>query len=483
MVFYYHKTKSLIILFAMIVIVFLFGCYHFVPPSDQQLSYPPYGAEETDDQGRAVLRIEDKEIHVYVVDETGTPVSQAVVEAYALSDGILVAAGSHTHFPCFKILPHSVFTEINSLNMTPKIAVVTLGMMLITAVSIAATVYDYARHPEEFPLQIRELIKVDKRIKAVCVELDANDILNFGSILLDIPGMYKGMQVFGAPAKIRGVTAIKLGFTKFKLVEKTLEFIVGEVMKSAHILNSDIIKHCFYLYESNGRNIKMPYTTVDVYRIFAESEHQLYAISPTSGGIDVLVGTIEMSDGAQPSITDIAWDDKEGVLWGASFEQLYRIHPLTGQAYPTGTGFGVDKVNALGCDCAGQLFAATYDGLFLSVDKVSGRAVVKGSYGSGFSSSGDLAVRSDGMFFGTVQSNSYMTDVLVAVDPVSGRARNIGEIGYKNVFGLFFLNDTLYGVTADGNLIRIETTTGQGTFVRKLAFSAWGAQSLSSVMK
>lgn len=228
-----------------------------------------------------------------------------------------------------------------------------------------------------------------------------------------------------------------------------------------------------FTYKGNGNLVLNPLRTV-----FVESQNYLYVVDPAPDGADTLVGLIETAEGHKPSVTDIAWDTVNKQLLAVSFERLYRLNPSTAKAYPIGAGLGLDNVNALAFDATGQLFAATIDGRFLQVEPSTGQVTRIGSYGNSFGSSGDLAFRSDGSLFATVFSPGRSSDILVQVDPATGVATEIGEIGYADVFGLFFVEDHLYGVTAGSDLISINTETGEGSLIRKLTFSAWGAQSL-----
>ena len=211
--------------------------------------------------------------------------------------------------------------------------------------------------------------------------------------------------------------------------------------------------------------------------VFAESSNNLYAVTPFSTGGDVLIGPIQTSRGARPEITDIAWNDLDRSLYGVSFEALYQIDRTTGLAHRIGTTLDVADVNALAFDASGNLYSATDTGDFVFINISTGRASVIGTFGNGYESSGDLAFGPDGSLFGTVKVPGRTTDVLISVNPSTGKATEIGETGYRDVFGLFFVEDQLYGVTAENLLITIDTQTGNASLVRQLSFSAWGAQS------
>lgn len=56
--------------------------------------------------------------------------------------------------------------------------------------------------------------------------------------------------------------------------------------------------------------------------------------------------------------------------------------------------------------------------------------------------------------------------------------RGVGEIGFKDVFGMNFDQGNLLGYTDDRKLISIDTETGKGTFVRDVTgvnSELWGA--------
>jgi len=176
-------------------------------------------------------------------------------------------------------------------------------------------------------------------------------------------------------------------------------------------------------------------------------------------------------------ITDIAWARTSATLYGISYGALYAIDTATCEATPIGDGLHTSNANALTCDASGNLFGATVSGYLLRVDPFSGGAATIGSYGSGLTSSGDLAFASDGTLFGSANAPGEVGDVLVRIDPSNGIATRVGSTGYQDVFGLVFVGDKLYGVTAANELVRLDTQTGEGVLVRDLSFSAWGAES------
>lgn len=206
----------------------------------------------------------------------------------------------------------------------------------------------------------------------------------------------------------------------------------------------------------------------------------LWIVPPWSGGVDTLVARVKAADGSEPVITDLA-RAPDGSLWGTSFNRLWRIDSLTAQATPVMTYGSVSDVNALAFDANGGLFAATLGGSLVKIDLQQKQDNVIGPLGSQYQSWGDLVFGPDGTLYAMVLTTGGK-GILVSVDPSTGSATPISgsDVGFDNVWGLAFVGNTLYGLTADpssgqGALITIDTTTGIGTFVRPLQFSAFGA--------
>ena len=220
---------------------------------------------------------------------------------------------------------------------------------------------------------------------------------------------------------------------------------------------------------------------------WSESSNKLYAIDVRSNGSDICVGVIQYSNGVTVNITDIAYSHSDGVLFGVSYSQLVTIstegcslsEESARRATLIGDGLHVlYETSALACDSSGNLYAGTVGGDLLSINQTTGRASTIGTYGSGYLASGDLAFDESDTLYGSAMRDGETDDVLVEISTATGSATQIGSIGYDKVFGLFFMGDDLYGVTADSELISINTCTGHGAFVRNLGFSAWGAQDL-----
>jgi len=237
-----------------------------------------YAVDVTDSSGKTSIVIENKQVNVNVKDEYGVPIPSVTVKAYALGEDVLIFAGSEDYLPGIKILSASEFSHSDSFGLSqfkPKIAVIAVTLMVLSIAGIVMTVYEYYNNPGEFPVQIPGLIEGEKKVKSTCVQIDGNDVTSIGSTILSGLTLFKGVQVLGAPAQLRGVTAINYGFTKNMVTWTGAKMIGTAFVKLAGILDTDIINTCTYKYETNNGYEEMPYLTFDVQRSSINEETKI----------------------------------------------------------------------------------------------------------------------------------------------------------------------------------------------------------------
>lgn len=178
----------------------------------------------------------------------------------------------------------------------------------------------------------------------------------------------------------------------------------------------------------------------------------------TVGSIDPTNGNFSTLPNSNIPITDIA-SDANNNLFGITFNSLYRIDSNTGTFSLVGN-LGVFNMNGLGFSPSGDLYA-TGGSNFYSVDLATGKSSLVANI-PGFISSGDLTYdATSGRFLAT--SKNSATDTLFSIG-LAGDSQLIGNIGFSDVWGLFFNNGVLYGYTSDQRQIVINPTTGVGTF-------------------
>jgi hypothetical protein len=154
----------------------------------------------------------------------------------------------------------------------------------------------------------------------------------------------------------------------------------------------------------------------------------------------------------------------DAVLYGISFTRLYTVDTATADVDLIGP-LGVSGANALEFGPDGRLFLATQSGELRTVDVATGASSPLLEIPL---SSGDLAFDRDGRLFVTTFSPSDpddFADLLVEIDLDGATTRAAGGIGFPNVFGLAFRGDQLVGFTEAGQVIAIDTETGEGTLL------------------
>jgi len=162
--------------------------------------------------------------------------------------------------------------------------------------------------------------------------------------------------------------------------------------------------------------------------------------------------------------SDLVWDiavNDAGDLYGVTNDPsvLETIDPNTGVVTVVGELGAL--LNGLAFSANGTLYGSGNLSLY-TVDLPTGLAIEVGQFGGGLISSGDLAFDAGGTLYGTLTLDGT-EDFLATINPATGQAQVIGEIGFAAVFGLAAFEGRLYGVTASGQYLRIDPVTGAGT--------------------
>ncbi|VXD24081.1 Putative exosortase, PEP-CTERM interaction domain protein (modular protein) [Planktothrix serta PCC 8927] len=177
------------------------------------------------------------------------------------------------------------------------------------------------------------------------------------------------------------------------------------------------------------------------------------------------VGTIDLSTGVftkiadTPRFHDIALSEN-GKLFGVSTNsQLYSIDQSSGVSSLIGN-LGV-RFSSLGFSSNNVLYGASGSG-FYTVDIMTGAASLVSSI-PGFNSVGDIVFDpKNNQFLASSTSVNSGSNSLFSID-LTGSGKKIGDIGFNNVIGLFFDNETLFAYTLDRKQLIINSETGVGT--------------------
>jgi hypothetical protein len=216
--------------------------------------------------------------------------------------------------------------------------------------------------------------------------------------------------------------------------------------------------------------------------VFAHSSDRLFRVDPDNLNV-VEVGRFYLRGLTPPppvnGMTDIAVD-RDGRIIGLTTGQLLQIDAFDAgcvviTALPEGRMFnGMSWVRTDGMGEREQLVATGYDGSVFRIDPKSGSSTLLGALGGDLRSSGDLVSVALHGTLATVTGSG--TDVLVRVDPATGKATPIGPLGFVRVWGLGFWQNRVFGFTDQGQFISVDPVTGKGTLVRTLpSLHFWGA--------
>ncbi len=194
----------------------------------------------------------------------------------------------------------------------------------------------------------------------------------------------------------------------------------------------------------------------------AHDDTTLYDVRLPSGQVNVIGST-------KAQLTDIALAPSN-VLWGIGFGALYTVSQQTGAAT---LSKNLNGASFNGADVApdGTLWVSGGSSLS-TLDTTSGALTFVATFPQGSTSSGDLAWVGSRLLATATAGSS---DELVEFDVASKSSKVLGATGFKCIWGLAAYGTTLYGLTCDGRVLSIDTTSGSATQLNTSTATFWGA--------
>ena len=225
--------------------------------------------------------------------------------------------------------------------------------------------------------------------------------------------------------------------------------------------------------------------TKPVGQLYAQTSDSLYALDAAAKAF-TLVGKFTF-DKSGASVTDIALD-MFGKLYAVTNHDLFLCVTSTAACKWIAALPGTGTFNGLTFVPKGTISATTEtligigtDGSWNQIDVLGSSATITklGTYGGGWLSSGD-AFSVEGIGTYATLKGVSKTDSLAKIDPKTGAILSIvGETGVNQLFGLAWWNGVFYGVSNDGNIYTLDTTTGAATKVTGITVPKgvkwWGA--------
>jgi len=186
------------------------------------------------------------------------------------------------------------------------------------------------------------------------------------------------------------------------------------------------------------------------------------------------------------NMTDLAIN-QFGVLFGITFGELFVCHPQTAECWflaslpQTANGLTMVPPGTLDPELD-TLIAVTGNGDWYRVTVVGEEATLEwlGSYGSGYTSSGDAySILGVGTF---AVVHFYGSDYLIKVNPLTGhKLKTITKFStyttYTSIWGLAGTEDRAFGFDSSGAIIDIDIASGETTVIAEsnANYTWWGA--------
>ncbi len=199
--------------------------------------------------------------------------------------------------------------------------------------------------------------------------------------------------------------------------------------------------------------------------VYINDASTLYSFDPDTRTA-TRIGTFREGGAAlDGGMTDIAIS-LDGVMYGGSFDALYRIDPTTAECTFVAT-LG-DELTGLTFVSDGRLVGAGAGVSFIDVRTGAlDTLVAPGAY----ETSGDIVGLPDGYLYWSVWGG----DLLIRVDPDTGATRRVGDVGVERLFGLGYADGALYAFTGTSDVIVVDETTAAAGAATDLPVNWWGA--------
>lgn len=162
---------------------------------------------------------------------------------------------------------------------------------------------------------------------------------------------------------------------------------------------------------------------------------------------------------------------KNGKLYVSDSYNLFVLDPAAGKS----TFLGALGTFINGMTFVGETLYASGGSGFYRINPVNAQVQLVGD--TGFTSSGDLQWFQGALY---MTAGAGANDQLLRVDPATGHVTVVGDLGLPAVYGLAATSSTLLGLTGTGEVLAIDTSSGQATHLGSLGVSVYGASTLPS---
>lgn len=202
-------------------------------------------------------------------------------------------------------------------------------------------------------------------------------------------------------------------------------------------------------------------------RVYAHTSDALYEWTPGPTPPKKVAAFQWPADGGGHQMTDIAVD-RDGRLYAISFDALYRCNAQTAACDHLAdldgdfNGLTVVPIGTISATDEAIVAISSAGGWYeVQVQGSTAQLVMRGTYGSGYSSAGDAYSIENLGTFAAVNSGSGGTH-LVQVDPATGKVvKEIDTIQGNAIYGLAGLGGKVYALDEGGAIFVGDVVTGQ----------------------
>jgi hypothetical protein len=241
-------------------------------------------------------------------------------------------------------------------------------------------------------------------------------------------------------------------------------------------LDGDFIPNDFDPFPSDGDKPGVGIANM----VYAQTSSKLFTMNVKTYGL-AEVGSFTGTDGS--GVTDIALD-RYGVLYAMTFNNLYVCHPQTTECWYL-AGLAAGSSNGMTFVPMGTILQ-TQDALVgissggtwnhMTVQGSVVTQVQYGSYGTGYSSSGDAFSIEDIGTFASVNKTGASGDVIVEINPKTGEVeREILTLSHSSTFGLAGWEDLIFAFDCSGDIILIDPLLETHSVIVDTSHCWWGA--------
>jgi hypothetical protein len=216
--------------------------------------------------------------------------------------------------------------------------------------------------------------------------------------------------------------------------------------------------------------------------ILVNTPDEVYKVDPSTLALTKL-GTFSFPGGREDRITDITLDRK-GRMWAIGFEAVYSVDPTT-FACTTLAEHPGRALNSLAIVTGSMMSSREVPDLMLAteadssmvylVDPTSGALTPIGDMGGALESSGDLTW-APGVGAVQIVTDGVGKEGIAKLDPDTFAAHLIGTgWPFQKTRGLAMVAGGLLGFTEQGDVLSIDTRTGDATVVKSEGLVFYGA--------